>query len=112
MTQQQLPPTNVEHPITNQQVVMIRQTASGFEQGIAASVGLITAGPLGALASWGTIRGLQGKWFPWFVLGVPMAPILALVQLVMLGGIVGTFAPDDYDYKPPTTDRTEQIYLN
>jgi len=30
----------------------------------------------------------------------------------MLGGIVGTFAPDDYDYKPPTTDRTEQIYLN
>ena len=112
MTQQQLPSTNVEHPITNQQVVMIRQTASGFEQGIAASFGLITAGPLGALASWGTIRGVQGKWLPWFVLGVPMAPILGLVQLALLGGVVGIVAPDGFDYKPPTTDQTEQVYLN
>ena len=42
--------------------VLVRQTASGFEQGIAAIAGLLTAGPIGALASWGTIRGLQGKW--------------------------------------------------
>ncbi len=53
--------------------VLIRHSVTGFEQGIAALAGLFTAGPLGALASWATIRGVQGKWTPWFILGIPSA---------------------------------------
>ena len=91
---QQLPPSTVENQANpQQQVILVRNTASGFEQGVAAIAGLLTAGPLGALASWGTIRGLQGKWLPWFVIGVPAAPVLGLLQLGMgIGGlgILGT----------------------
>ena len=65
----------VSNPVTMQQAVMVRQTASGFEQGIAATAGFFTAGPIGALASWGAIRGLQGKWAPWFVLGLSLIHI-------------------------------------
>ena len=57
-------------PVDNTQRVLVRQTATGFEQGIAATAGLFTAGPLGAPASWATIRGTQGKWTPWFILGL------------------------------------------
>lgn len=56
-----------------QPATLIRGSVTGFEQVVAALAGLLTAGPLGALASWGTIRGVQGKWAPWFVLGVPAA---------------------------------------
>ena len=66
--------TQIPDPITsNQQQVLVRNTATGFEQGIAAVAGLVTCGPVGALASWGTIRGLQGKWTPWFIIGVPVS---------------------------------------
>jgi|DEB0MinimDraft_10_1074344.scaffolds.fasta_scaffold75884_2 hypothetical protein len=88
--------TRVNNPVTTQQAVMVRQTASGFEQGVAAIAGLFTAGPLGALASWGVIRGLQGKWTPWFILGLPVAPVLAIVQLAFLVGL--STPPSDYDY--------------
>ena len=75
-------------PITTQERVLVRSTATGFEQGIAAMAGLFTAGPLGALASWGALRGLQGKWAPWFVLGVPASVALNVVQLFILGSIL------------------------
>ena len=52
---------------------LIRGSVTGFEQGVAALAGLFTAGPLGALASWAAIRGVQGKWTPWFILGIPSA---------------------------------------
>ena len=84
-------PTTVNHPLENgQQVVMVRNTASGFEQGIAAIAGLCTAGPLGALASWGALRGLQGKWAPWAILGVPVAPILIIVQIAAVAVVTPT----------------------
>lgn len=79
-----------QDPITTQERVLVRSTATGFEQAIAAMAGLLTAGPMGALASWGALRGLQGKWAPWFILGVPSALVLNLVQLVLLGMILST----------------------
>jgi len=68
----------------NTERVLVRNTATGFEQGIAATAGFFTAGPLGALASWGTIRGLQGKWAPWFILGIPAAIGINVVNVGLL----------------------------
>lgn len=99
-------PTTVNHPLENgQQMVMVRNTASGFEQGIAAVAGLCTAGPLGALASWGALRGLQGKWAPWVILGVPLAPILIVVQLTALAVVTPTMV------ETPAPETTQsQVY--
>ena len=76
-------------PISTQERVLVRSTATGFEQGIAALAGLLTAGPMGALAAWGALRGLQGKWAPWFILGVPAAVVINVVQLTLLILITG-----------------------
>jgi hypothetical protein len=66
--------TKREDPVNTEEApILVRGTVTGFEQGIAALAGLFTAGPLGALASWATIRGVQGKWTPWFILGIPSA---------------------------------------
>ena len=80
------------NPITNQESVLVRSTATGFEQGIAAMAGLFTAGPLGSLAAWGALRGLQGKWAPWFILGIPASVTINVVQLLILAAIFGTTA--------------------
>jgi hypothetical protein len=65
---------DMESPLEEGQTpTLVRDSVTGFEQGIAALAGLFTAGPLGALASWGAIRGVQGKWTPWFILGIPSA---------------------------------------
>ena len=79
---------------------MVRQTATGFEQSIAGLVGLLTAGPLGALAAWGALRGLQGKWTPWVILGIPAAPVLLVGQLIVAGAVM---APMVEDYEPNNT---------
>tara|TARA_B100001121_G_C18599684_1_gene578876 strand:+ start:66 stop:575 length:510 start_codon:yes stop_codon:yes gene_type:complete len=87
-------------PITNNvDRVLVRSTATGFEQGIAAVAGLLTCGPIGALASWGTIRGLQGKWAPWFIIGVPSAVVINVVNVAALAviGSMGTEAPKQQD---------------
>ena len=97
--------TTTPDPITaNTERVMVRNTATGFEQGIAAAAGMFTAGPLGALASWGTIRGLQGKWTPWFILGLPAAPVLLIGQLAFLGAVLP-------DTKTTDMTRSEQAAL-
>jgi hypothetical protein len=69
--------SGVNSPIEeNQSPTLVRGSVTGFEQGIAALAGLFTAGPLGALASWAAIRGVQGKWTPWFILGIPSAIVI------------------------------------
>ena len=73
----------IDDPLDTNQRVLVRQTATGFEQGIAALAGLFTAGPLRALASWGVIRGVQGKWTPWFILGIPSAVALNAIQIAV-----------------------------
>ena len=102
--------TLVDSPVVaNEQHVLVRNTATGMEQGVAAIAGLFTCGPLGALASWGAIRGLQGKWTPWFVLGMPAAVAINIVNitaLAMLGSMVES--PDAYT---PSDDYQEKIEL-
>ena len=89
----------------NTQRVLVRNTATGFEQSIAVMAGFITAGPLGSLASWGAIRGLQGKWAPWFILGVPASFVINIVQLVIIFSI---FPADELEYNPPFEETTRQ----
>ena len=100
-------------PITTQERVLVRSTATGFEQTIAAMAGFFTAGPLGAIASWGALRGLQGKWAPWFILGVPYAIAINIVQLVIIATISGAFSEaetNQYDSVHHSQDATEQVY--
>ena len=98
--------TNTPDPIENNvERVLVRQTATGFEQGIAAGAGFFTAGPLGALCAWGTIRGLQGKWAPWTILGIIGAPVCVGIQLVGLG-VVGA-ALSEYD--APSRDQASAV---
>jgi hypothetical protein len=100
--------TTTPDPITpNTERVMVRNTVTGFEQGIAALTGLLTAGPVGALASWGVIRGLQGKWAPWAILGIPAAPVLGFIQLATLGAILESTNPSP-SYTPSNTSQIQQ----
>ena len=102
--------TTVPDPITPQvERVLVRNTATGFEQGIAATAGLFTAGPLGALASWGAIRGLQGKWAPWFILGVPAIVGINLVNIFALAMIGGALPDAEYTPTPSDTGKSELI---
>ena len=85
----------VEDPTDNSQRILIRNTVTGFEQGIAAFAGLFTGGPIAAIASWGAIRGLQGKWTPWFILGIPSCVVINLINIAILASIGITFSEDD-----------------
>ena len=87
--------SQVEDPTDNSQRVLIRNTVTGFEQGIAAVAGLLTGGPIAAIASWGAIRGLQGKWTPWFILGIPSCAVINLINIAILASIGITFSDDD-----------------
>ena len=99
----------VEDPIDNTQRVLIRNTVTGFEQGIAAVAGLLTAGPIGALASWGTIRGVQGKWTPWFVIGIPLCVIINLVNFLIIGLITASMVEES---EKSSTLKNPNNYLN
>ena len=72
------------------QAIQVVGVASDGEQIIAGGIGLLTAGPLGALAAWGAIRALAGKWTPWMVLGFVASPVLLGFQLFVLGAISNT----------------------
>ena len=103
--------TTTPDPVSNNtERVLVRNTVTGFEQGIAATAGFFTAGPLGALASWATIRGVQGKWTPWFILGVPSTVVLNLIQLAVLGALVESSQPSR-DYSPQQTSSVQQQSL-
>lgn len=78
----------ISDPVSNHSRVLVRQTATGFEQTIAASAGFFTAGPLGAIASWATIRGCQGKWTPWFVLGLPAVVVINVINVAVIVGFM------------------------
>ena len=84
---------NVTTPVNAEgMVVKTVSVASDGEQIGAAAIGLLTAGPLGALAAWGAIRMFAGKWTPWMVVGLVAAPVLGFVQIVMLGAMMAPFA--------------------
>jgi len=97
-------------PITTQERTLVRSTVTGFEQGIAAMAGFFVAGPVGSIASWGAIRGLQGKWAPWFVLGIPTTIAINTVQILLLATVMGTFSEPPGDVNETSnTDLKEQI---
>lgn len=99
----------IQDPIDNTQRILIRNTVTGFEQGIAAVAGLLTAGPIGALASWGTIRGLQGKWTPWFVIGIPLCVIINLINFLIIGLISASMVEES---EKSSTLKNPKNYLN
>jgi hypothetical protein len=102
--------TTTPDPISNNvERVLVRNTASGFEQGIAAVAGLLTCGPVGALASWGTIRGLQGKWAPWFIIGVPSAVVINVVNIAALG-VLGSMVPESAPTPAPEVSSMERSF--
>ena len=74
--------------------VKVVGVASNGEQIAAAGIGLLTAGPLGALAGWGAIRMFAGKWTPWLITGFIASPVLVFVQLFGLGIIGHAVNPD------------------
>ena len=104
--------TTTPDPIDNNvERVLVRNTVTGFEQGIAATAGLFTAGPLGAVAAWATIRGVQGKWTPWVILGVPASAAINVVNFVAVIAIGGAFTDLNETYTPtPSETVQEQVY--
>ena len=99
----------VDDPTDNSHRALIRNSVTGFEQGIAAVAGLLTAGPIGALASWGTIRGLQGKWTPWFVIGIPLCVIINLINFLIIGLISASMVEES---EKSSTLKNPKNYLN
>ena len=84
--------SDLDSPVTTgEKSTLIRHSVTGLEQGIAAMAGFFTAGPLGALASWAVIRGVQGKWTPWFVLGIPAAVAINLFNFAVFMGIASIY---------------------
>jgi len=67
-----------------QRRVHVRQTTTPFEQFVAIFMGFFTCGPIGALASWSALNGLQGKWGPWFLLGIPSAIMINILNIGLL----------------------------
>lgn len=61
---------------------------------IAAGAGLISAGPLGLIASVVAFRRLKGEWLPWALLGVLAAPPLIYGQWQVLNLARGTSSSD------------------
>ena len=74
--------------VENMGNVLVTSTVTRFDQGIAATAGFFTAGPLGALASWATIRGCQGKWTDWFVLGLPAVITINVLNIALIGVLI------------------------
>ena len=85
-------------------------TVPKFEQAVAALAGLFTAGPVGALAAWGAIRGLRGKWTPWLVLGFPAALTINVLQVIFLATTIATFTElPELPIDPITQERVYEI---
>ena len=61
---------------------------TGTQQSMAAVMGFLTAGPIGSLASWGSIRAVQGRWMLWFLIGVPVAMLINVFNLIALGVLI------------------------
>jgi hypothetical protein len=62
------------------ELLEIREISSLREQLLAGGCGLLSAGPIGLLASLVTFRKLEGQWLPWALIGVLAAPPLAFGQ--------------------------------
>ena len=77
--------------------------ASNGEQIGAASIGLLTAGPIGALAAWGAIRMFAGKWTPWMLTGIIAVIPINVFQLLAITSISTLFEAYDVELVAPST---------
>ena len=77
--------------------------ASNGEQIGAASIGLLTAGPIGALAAWGAIRMFAGKWTPWMLTGIIAVIPINVFQLLAITSISTLFEANDIELVAPST---------
>lgn len=68
--------SNINSTVEENKTSMPVKPLTNFEVITAALAGLFTAGPLGALASLVAIRGLQGKWTNWFIIGIPSVIVI------------------------------------
>ena len=92
-----LPPSDSPLPATSQ----ASESPPASEQVVAALIGLFTGGPLGAASAWGWFRFLKGKWGPWALFGIFMAPICIVLQI----GFLAAIAPsEDKGGKPLTAE--------
>ena len=98
MTNSPLTPVNAEG-----MVLKTVSVASDGEQIGAAAIGLLTAGPFGALAAWGAIRMFAGKWTPWLIVGAISFIPINVVQLAILGGIMESFDTTTTEQVVPST---------
>lgn len=62
------------------ELLEIHAISAWRQQLAAAATGLLTAGPLGSIASLIAFRRLRGNWLPWALIGVLAAPPLAYGQ--------------------------------
>jgi hypothetical protein len=62
------------------ELLEIHEVSAWRQQLGAAAAGLLTAGPIGLIASLITFRKLEGNWLPWTLIGVLAAPPLAYGQ--------------------------------
>ena len=72
------------------ELLEIEEFSKWRQQLIAACAGLISAGPLGVIASVVAFRRLKGEWLPWALLGVLAAPPLIYGQWQVLNLARGT----------------------
>tara|TARA_Y100001970_G_scaffold213420_1_gene260830 strand:- start:6154 stop:6726 length:573 start_codon:yes stop_codon:yes gene_type:complete len=103
-----LDPIRVEDPIDNSQRILVRNTVTGFEQAIAALIGFFTAGPIGSLVAWGALRGVQGKWTPWILIGIPASIVINLMNLMVILVISAFVVAVQEEY---SQIESHQIYL-
>ena len=78
------PEGRVNQPVYEIETVTLQTAdvqANAGEKWVAAFIGLCTAGPVGALASFTVLSAVKGKWFPWFLTGIFAAPLLIAIQL-------------------------------
>ena len=96
-----------DSPLTNVNaegaVLKTVSVASDGEQIGAAAIGLLTAGPIGALAAWGAIRMFAGKWTPWLIVGAISIIPINVFQLALLGGIMSASDTTE-QVTPPTAE--------
>ena len=78
--------------------------ASDGEQIGAAAIGLLTAGPIGALAAWGAIRMFAGKWTPWLIVGAISFIPINVVQLAFIGGLMESVNTPTEQVAPSTAE--------
>ena len=88
-------------------VVKVAGVATDGEQIGATVLGLLTAGPLGALAAWGAIRMFAGKWTPWMLTGFIASGPLLFIQLLIIGAMASSVDSAELPVMEP--ERIEEV---